>query len=180
MEVTDADLATGLKKGDRLAAEAIVDRYYKTIYRYLRRMGNDHQLSEELTQQTFAQVWQKIGTLRKAHSLRAWLYRIGYNAAAAHWRKHKRKNTVALGEHDVECNQPTGLQSLEKDEEVLLLQQAVNRLSPKLQQTIVLHYLEQLTIAEGAIAAGIRPGTFRSRLSRGLKQLRNDLDSNIG
>jgi len=38
-----------------------------------------------------------------------------------------------------------------------------------------LHYMEQLTISEAADAAGIRPGTLKSRLNRGLEALREEV-----
>ncbi len=55
------------------------------------------------------------------------------------------------------------------------LHEAVAKLPWKLKQAIVLHYLEQLTISEAAEAAGIRPGTLKSRLNRGLASLREEV-----
>jgi len=46
----------------------------------------------------------------------------------------------------------------------------------KLQEAVVLHYLEQLTIAEAAEAVGVRQGTLKSRLSRGLEALRAEMN----
>ncbi len=53
--------------------------------------------------------------------------------------------------------------------------EAVARLPWKLRQAIVLHYMEQLTISEAAEAAGIRQGTLKSRLNRGLESLREEV-----
>jgi DNA-directed RNA polymerase specialized sigma24 family protein len=44
-----------------------------------------------------------------------------------------------------------------------------------LKEAIVLHYLDQLTIAEAAQAAQVRPGTLKSRLNRGLEALRKHI-----
>ena len=65
---------------------------------------------------------------------------------------------------------------LELDDELARLQRAVAVLPEKLRQAIVLHYFEQLTIAEAAAAIEIRTGTFKSRRSRGLKALRKEFD----
>jgi len=51
----------------------------------------------------------------------------------------------------------------------------VARLPWKLRQAIVLHYLDQLTIAEAAEAAQVRTGTLKSRLNRGLEALRKQI-----
>ena len=45
----------------------------------------------------------------------------------------------------------------------------------KLRQTVVLHYMQHLTIAEAAEAAGVREGTFKSRLNRALETLRKQV-----
>jgi DNA-directed RNA polymerase specialized sigma24 family protein len=50
----------------------------------------------------------------------------------------------------------------------------VARLPWKLRQAIVLHYMEELAISNGR-CSGIRPGTLKSRLNRGLEALRNQV-----
>ena len=56
-----------------------------------------------------------------------------------------------------------------------LVRDAVAKLPVKLRETIVLHYMQQLTIAEAAEIAGIRQGTFKSRLNRALKTLKKSV-----
>ncbi len=55
------------------------------------------------------------------------------------------------------------------------LHQAVGRLPWKLRQAVVLHYMDQLSIAEAAQAAQIREGTLKSRLNRALEALRKEI-----
>jgi len=50
----------------------------------------------------------------------------------------------------------------------------------KLRQTIILHYMQHLTIEQAAEAAGVRKGTFKSRLNRALKSLRKSLSKENG
>jgi len=52
------------------------------------------------------------------------------------------------------------------------LKDAVAGLPWKLRQTVVLHYMQHMTIAEAAEAAEVRQGTFKSRLNRALNILR--------
>ena len=60
-------------------------------------------------------------------------------------------------------------------EELQLLLNAVSLLSWKLRQAVVLHYLQGFTISEAADVAGVKEGTFKSRLNRALETLRQDL-----
>ncbi len=165
-------LARRLRAGDHTAAAELVDIYYKQIYLFLRRLGHDRQVSEDLTQDSFLNAWHHIGQLRDGKALNGWLYRIAGNVSKLYWRKHKGKKTATLEGFDVPDSTNTQYDKVERNEQLEHLKNAVARLPIKLRQTVVLHYMQQLTIAESAEAAGIREGTFKSRLNRALTALR--------
>ena len=168
-------LAARLRAGDREAAVELVDAYYEQIYLYMRRLGHDRQASEDLTQETFFNAWHHIGQLKDGKALNGWLYRIASNVSKLHWRKNK--HTEVIGIENIEM--PRGIKSetdkIEHNEQLELLKNAVARLPMKLRQTIILHYMQQLTIAEAADAAGLNQGTYKSRLNRALKTLRREI-----
>jgi RNA polymerase sigma factor (sigma-70 family) len=170
-------LAARLMAGDRAAAEEFVDMYHEQIYLFMRRLGHDRQISEDLTQESFLQAWQHIGQLRNGTALTGWLYRIATNVSKLYWRKHKDKETASIEGIgiDVRENNETGFDIVEHHEQLGRLKNAVEQLPLKLKQVIVLHYLQHLTIAEAAEAAGIRQGTFKSRLNRALEILRKQV-----
>ena len=168
-------LAGRLRAGDHSAAVELVDLYYKQIYLFMRRLGHDRQASEDLTQESFFNAWQHIGQLRDGKALNGWMYRIAANVSKLYWRKHKDRKTAAFEGFDVPDSTNAGDDKVERNEQLEHLKNAVARLSVKLRQTIVLHYIQQLTIAESADAAGIRQGTFKSRLNRALAALRKQV-----
>jgi RNA polymerase sigma-70 factor (ECF subfamily) len=165
-------LVRRLRAGDHTAAAELVDIYYKQIYLFMRRFGHDRQVSEDLTQESFLNAWHHIGQLRDGKALNGWLYRIAGNVSKLYWRRHKHKKTAALENIDIPDSKKAGLDIAEHNEQLEQLKNAVARLPVKLRQTVVLHYMQQLTIAEAADAAGIRDGTFKSRLNRALTTLR--------
>ena len=165
-------LVRRLRAGDHTAAAELVDIYYKQIYLFMRRLGHDRQVSEDLTQESFLNAWHHIGQLRDGKALNGWLYRIAGNVSKLYWRRHKHKKTAALESIDISDSTKAGPDTVEHNEQLEQLKNAVARLPIKLRQTVVLHYMQQLTIAEAADAAGIREGTFKSRLNRALTTLR--------
>jgi RNA polymerase sigma factor (sigma-70 family) len=177
VEVSDESLAGRLRHGDRAAAEVLVDRYYERIYLFMRAVGHDRQISEDLTQETFMQAWNHIGQLRDGKALSGWLFRIAANVSRLYWRKHKGTGAAALDEIDMPLGGPNGLDGASGQEEYRRVRDAVTRLPRKLQEAIVLHYIEQLTISEAAEVAGVRQGTLKSRLNRGLVALRKEIGS---
>lgn len=168
-------LVVQLKAGDRTAAAELVDEYYEQIYLFMRRLGHDRQSSEDLTQEVFFNAWHHIGQLRDGKALNSWLYRIASNVSNLYWRRHKHKEVIGIENIDAPDVSTIRADEFGHYEQLEQLNYAVARLPAKLRQTIVLHYMQQLTIAEAAEVAGVRQGTFKSRLNRALKALRKSV-----
>lgn len=168
-------LAARLQAGERTAAVELVDKYYEQIYLYMRRLGHSREMSEDLTQECFLQAWEHIGQLRSGRALKSWLYHIAGNISKLYWRKHVASSAVSLADVDIEASGEDGPGLVEYKEQLGKLRDAVGRLPFKLKQTIVLHYMQHLTIGESSEALGIRKGTFKSRLNRALKALRKEV-----
>ncbi len=168
-------LAEQLKDGSREAAAELVDIYYKRIYWFFRRLGHSRQVSEDLSQECFFQAWQHIGQLRSGEALSGWLYRIAGNVSRLYWRKNKDKETAGI-EDAGEIEGDEGKNDAGYYEQLGRLRIAVAKLPIKLRETVVLHYMQQLSIDEAAEAADVRKGTFKSRLNRALKALRKQIE----
>ncbi len=168
-------LAARLKAGKRAAAAELVDIYYKQIYWFMRRLGHNSHVSEDLTQESFLQAWHHIGQLKDGKALNSWLYRIAANVSKLHWRRHKGREAAGIEGFDGIDSSEADSVKVVYDEQIEQLKNAVARLPIKLKQAVVLHYMQHLTISEAAEAAGVRQGTFKSRLSRALKTLRKQV-----
>ena len=173
-------LAARLKTGNRAAATELVDIYYERIYLYMRRLGHSCQVSEDLTQESFLRAWQHIGQLRSTKALNSWLYRVAGNVSRLYWRRHKTRELIGLEGIDVSDGSEPGCDKAGRSELLSQVKTAVMKLPIKLRQAVVLHYLQHLSIAESAEAAGVREGTLKSRLNRALKVLEKQITSGTG
>jgi len=173
-------LAARLRAGNHAAAAELVDEYHERIYLFMRRLGHSCQVSEDLTQESFIQAWQHIGQLRSGRALNSWLYRIAANVSNKHIRKYRRRRLFSMEAADLPDNTGDGYDKVRRLERVGQLKIAVAKLPVKLRQAVVLHYMQYLTIAEAAEAAEVTEGTFKSRLNRALKVLRNQISSEDG
>mgnify|MGYP001025137063 CR=1 FL=1 len=168
-------LAVRLRSGERYAAAELVDEYYQQIYLFMRRLGHDRQVSEDLTQECFFNAWHHIGQLKDGKALNGWIYRIASNVSRLHWRKNKHKEVIGIEGIDMPNSGKDEPEKIEHNEQLANLKILVEQLPQKLRETIILHYIQQLTIAEATEAAGINQGTFKSRLNRALKILRKNI-----
>jgi RNA polymerase sigma factor (sigma-70 family) len=172
------ELAVRLRAGDHDAAVELVDVWYRQIYLFMRRLGHNRQTSEDLTQETFFRAWQHIGQLRDGEMLNSWLYRIAANVSRYHWRLAKNEELVSIGGRegfDVPDGNSASPETAGTGEELNRLNRIIAELPMKFKETVVLHYMQHLTIAEAAEAVGVRQGTYKSRLNRALKIIRNRL-----
>ncbi|MFA5239844.1 MAG: RNA polymerase sigma factor [Phycisphaerae bacterium] len=169
-------LAARLRAGNRAAAAELVDIYYRQIYIFMRRLGHDSQTSEDLTQESFITAWQHINQLKSGKTINGWMYQIASNVSRLYWRRHKGSDAVSIEGMDLPAGVESGSDKSANSEQVARLKKAVAELPVKLRQAVVLHYLQHLSIAEGAEAVGVRKGTFKSRLNRALRTLESQID----
>jgi RNA polymerase sigma-70 factor (ECF subfamily) len=113
--------------------------------------------------------------LKDGKALNGWIYRIASNVSRLHWRKHKHKEVIGIEGFEEPGLGKDEQEKIEHNEQLERLKDAVDRLPMKLRETIILHYMQQLTITEAAEVAGLNQGTFKSRLNRALRTLRKEL-----
>ena len=70
--------------------EQVYQTYFKSVYRYIRRLSGDEQLAEEITSETFVQVLRSIGSFRGDCDLRVWICQIAKNTYYTHLKKQNR------------------------------------------------------------------------------------------
>lgn len=173
-------LAARLRAGNRAAAAELVEIYYEQLYVFFRRLGHSRQVGEDLTQESFIAAWQHIGQLRSGKTLNSWIYRIAGNLSRLYWRGHSVSKAVSIEEIDVPDDSEAESDKTGHLEEIGRLKDAIAELPLKLRQAVVLHYMQHLTIEDAAEAAGVRCGTFKSRLNRALKKLKSKMGSKDG
>src|SRR5438034_1213640 len=128
----------------------------------------------------FVKAYRALGRFRRGAELRPWLLRIVANEARNRRRSAVRRERLTLRAAtedrpgDAVPSPEAALLTREAQEQLLA---AVERLSDDHRDAVVCRYLLDLSEAETATALGIRRGTVKSRLSRALEQLREELET---
>ena len=86
----EAELLADLRRGDRLAAEILVELTYPLIYRSLYRLCGDGDAASDLTQDTYARAWRALDQFDGRSRFSTWLYRIAYTTFLNHVRRPQR------------------------------------------------------------------------------------------
>lgn len=171
---SDRELVYAARAGDVLAFDALFYRYKDGIFRLGVAVTKDPSAAEEIVIDTFTRAHRALLRLEPDGSLRPWLYRVALNLS---YNRRPRKNVVVgtLDDAAIEAlesgeRSPSSLAELaELRHEVLA---AVDTLGAKHRTVVILHYLNDLNLAEIAEIVDVPVGTVKSRLHYGLRRLR--------
>jgi RNA polymerase sigma-70 factor (ECF subfamily) len=155
------------------AFERIYGKFHRRIYGVCLKMTGDRSMAEELTQDTFVRVWQKLHLYETHRSLGAWLYRIAVNVVLSDRRSQRRLARVI--DSRVELPEKDEPQASVAPEAGLDLETAMDRLPPRARAVFVLHDIEGHRHEEIARLTGVAVGTSKAQLHRARRILREAL-----
>ena len=172
--VRDDQAIARCQDGDRDAFRHVVERHKDVLYGTAILMTGNRAVAEEMVQEAFLSAWRGIGGFKRGQPLKPWLTRILVNGVLAQKRK-RAIPTVPIADSD-EPGAPSVSDQMDASESRAVVRQALARLDPGQQQTVVLRYFSELTVPEIARSMGVREGTVKSRLHRALGRLREHLE----
>lgn len=74
--------------------EQVYNTYFKSIYRYIRKLSGDEHVAEEITSETFLKVMKSIGDFRGECDMRVWICQIAKNTYYSYLKKRNRIASV--------------------------------------------------------------------------------------
>jgi RNA polymerase sigma-70 factor (ECF subfamily) len=157
--------------GDRQALELLLRSVQPRLLRYVSRLvGVDH--AADVVQEVLISVARKLTWLAEPRLFRPWAFRIASRAAFRHLRKEKRWTRYASDDADFDT-----IAAAEPPPSEDRLRELLDspELSPASRAVLVLHFQEEMPLAEVAAVLEIPLGTAKSRLAYGLKALRRHL-----
>ncbi len=157
------------RDGDSPAFEALVKEYCGLVHSLAFRMTGDAHLAEDMCQETFTRVWQKIRSLRDPEAFPGWLVSITRRICLDEMEKRNRRMEAGGEEMLLENANPTMPPGF--DEKRRILEEAMALLSMRDRQLLTLSYHRDLSSDEVAIILGMSPGSVRVGLHRARERL---------
>ncbi len=153
--------------------EVLVSEHYEALFRFALSLTRSESDARDLTQQTFY-IWaSKGGQLQEPSKAKAWLFTTLHRGFLRTRRKEVRFPHHQLEEVSAEL--PFEAPKFANQEDVAQLLSAVARMDELFQPPVTLFYLEDYTYKEIAHILSLPLGTVKSRISRGIAQLREIL-----
>jgi RNA polymerase sigma-70 factor (ECF subfamily) len=177
------DIINRCLRKDRLAQEQLFKLYYGKMMGVCLRYTNDRDTAQEILQDGFIKVFDKLNTFESNGSFDGWIRRIMANTALDALRKNKRLNWVEENEINTktEFNNPEDNFEFEQefDLKANMAIEAINELSPAYKTVFNLYVFENYSHKEIAESLGISEGTSKSNLAKAKMNLQKIINKKI-
>jgi len=168
------------------AFEELVVLYQDRVYTHCYHLANDPHDAQDLAQDVFVQAYKNIKSFRNDADFGTWLHKIAVNLWINHCRRNKKIVAFSLdgpistgdGEliRELAAGEDTPLEKVERTEFNEIVTRALNNLVPEFKTALVLREFEGYSYGEIAKMLGCSLGTVKSRINRGRKALKKELE----
>ena len=170
------------KKGDVASYQQIYEVFSRKILNFIFRMVNSQEVAEDLTQDTFVAVYQKLRSLKDDRKFEPWLYRIARNFVYQKYRA-RTPSAVSIDALDEEGRMETQLVDERKNPDEAFQSQeledvvanVIDGLSEKYREVFVLSALQHLSYQEIADIVGRSLPSVKTDIHRARLEVRNSV-----
>lgn len=181
----DDALVQRLRDGDPVAAQAIVQRHNRMLWRIARGIVRDDSEAEEVVQDAYVRALTAIDGFRGHSSLATWLSRIVVNEALRRRERarcHLDLDEVAETDASASVTMPAapGPDCVAATHEVRrIVERAIDALPAPFRVVFMMRIVEQMSVEETASGLGIPPATVKTRLHRANLYMRASLGAEL-
>ncbi len=177
--LTDEILTAQTLRGEVSAFEELVDRYKKSVFAIIYRMTGQYQEAEDIAQEVFVTVYQKLYQFDSSKKFAPWIHRIAINTCISSLRKNNK--VILLNFDETFTNQSESEpvykygdpeSTLERNELRADIRAALLELPESYQSVLILRYQLDLTNHEIAETLGVSKENVEVKVHRARKALR--------
>jgi RNA polymerase sigma-70 factor (ECF subfamily) len=186
--LTDEQLMRACRDGRHDALEELYRRHHRAVFAFIVRLVQDHQLAEDLVQETFLRVFGSRKRWQPRSKFTSWLYRIARNLCIDEKRRYwnrlvQRDAEARIGDSSdslsvIDLTEDKGFNARQRSSQrahAEIIKQAVNSLSHDQREVIILNKYQGLSYIEIAEILGVTPESIKQRAYRAHLKLREIL-----
>jgi RNA polymerase sigma-70 factor (ECF subfamily) len=177
---TDREVVDAVLSGDRDAFGILVERESRGVYATCRKVLGSPTDAQDAAQEAFTRAYTSLATFRGDGPFGAWIHRIAVRIsverlALAHAAVSLDDDRLHVGQEDGQDADPVD-RMLDTEERTVLVD-AIGRLPADQRDVVTLRFFGDRSVEEIARLTHRPVGTVKSRLSRGVANLRHQLDT---
>ncbi len=153
----------------------IFEKYEPILMRYILSISMvNNEEAEDILQESFVKIWKNLNGFDPSLKLSSWLYRIVHNQTISYWRKKKsygKDNVVSTEDYILIDDSEDHGKYGEATRDDSKLSVAIQELSIKYREILILRFFESMSYAEISDILKIPEGTVAIRINRAKKVL---------
>ncbi len=161
---------TGCLRNDRKSQEQLFKLFYGKMLSISMRYTHDRDTAQEIVQDSFIKVFEKLNLFDNSGSFEGWLRRIVVNTAIDYIRKSKKDPFLTDNDNDFKLGSTDPMEELENiqlsEVKTEVIMAAIQQLSPAYRTVFNMFVIENYSHKEIAEILGISEGTSKSNLSK--------------
>ena len=168
-----------IKDGDIKTFEKIFRRYYAPLYLYAFGITGQKEIGEEITQDTFYNIWKEREKIQIIHSLKSYLYKSVKNRSLQyleHLRVREKYRENVLQEKSI-ASEPSPDQLLEYKELEEVLKQTLKKLPERCRQIFYMHRMNGKKYKEIAENLSVSVKTVEAEMTKAYRTLRKEVEN---
>ena len=177
--LSDEYLMQKVQAGDHSRMGLLYERYHRDLYAYFYKCTGDGLKSEDLVHTVFFKILKNCHQFAGKSKFVYWLFTIARNVQINDYKKRDPlRQSFELKEIDsIGQRVASPMEQIEKLERKELLRKALNQLSPEKKEAIILSRFQGMKYQEIAKIAGCKESAIKSRIQRGLMELKTIIQS---
>ncbi len=173
--VFDEYLAASARAGSRIALGQLATRIQPRLLGHACRLTGDVEAARDVVQESWIEIVRGLPRLDDASAFPAWAFRI-VSRRCARWVRRQQRSRRLDAAYAAEPAETTTRDGGERASDAARLARAIASLPPDQGAAIALFYLEDLSVAEIAVALDAPSGTVKTRLMHAREKLRRTLN----
>jgi RNA polymerase sigma factor (sigma-70 family) len=176
----DQALMEQVRDGDLRQLALLFERHHRALFHFFLRMVANREVSEDLVQEVFFRILRYRHTYNAIHGFTAWMYQIARNVHLDHLQKQRMHASLPSSTSEEESGMAINEvkspalpvdEAISRNQEVMLLRQALERLPEDKREVLVLSRYQNLKYEEIAEILGCEVGTVKVRVFRAVRAL---------
>jgi RNA polymerase sigma-70 factor (ECF subfamily) len=157
----------------------LLKRHQQKVYYQIKRMLNNHMDADDVAQQVWIKVWNKLDGFKMESEFSTWVFRIAYNETLNFLQKEKRQADHQVDAENIDYEKASSGSDHPKSTQIqIALDTAVQQLPDKQRFVFMLRYFEELNYEKIAKITGTTEGGAKANYHQALKKMEEILKRN--
>ncbi len=171
---TDRPYIEKVLDGDTTAFAVLVNRYKDMVFTLALKMIGNREEAEEVSQDTFVKIYEKLNGFKGDSKFSTWVYRITYNSCLDRIKKYKKEHdtfTIDTSTENQISTLETAFDIMERSDRKKVVKECLDKLPSEDSIVILLFYYDELSLSEISKVIGIGQNHVKVKLFRARKRL---------